>query len=352
MVLAKWMRMAGAALVLAVPAGVLAADGAGSPLDAPGARSQQPRPRIEVDEPEKNAGEVQPGAHAVFAFAIRNTGQMPLEIRSVKPDCGCVVADFDRTIPPGGTGSVRATINTTGRKGELTKHLRVESNDPERPALSLTLQARVFEPISIFPSDQILLPLMPNRLAAVEAVVRCNEAEPLEIRKVESSNPALRARLLPIAGGGGANRQPDHRIELLVPKKVVPTAFTAMVTLHTNRPNRPTLQLHVVGYPHTSVAANPPRLYFGEIAPGDPLPIKRTITLFRREGPFKVLSTTASDPALTVTVESGPERDFSDVRVAYTGGWKPGPVAGTITLRTDDPARPVIEVPFEALVGE
>lgn len=350
-----WMRAASVALALAAPVAGWAAEGSGSPLDAPGASSRQPGPRIEVDESEKNAGLVQPGQHAQFAFAIRNTGQMPLEIRGVKGDCGCVVADFDRMIPPGGTGQVRATINTKGRKGELVKHLRVESNDPDRPSLSLTLQTRVFEPISIFPSDQILLPIMPNRLAAVEVVVRNNEAEPLEIRKVESSHPALRARLIPVAGGtpaASAERKPDHRIELIVPKNGAPAAFNATVTLHTSHPKRPTLVLHVVGYPHTAVAANPPRLYFGEILPGDAMPVKRTITLFRREGPFKVLSAAASDPALEVTVEPGRETDYSDVRIAYNGGWKPGPVVGTITLRTDDPARPVIEVPFEALVGE
>jgi hypothetical protein len=274
----------------------------------------------------------------------------------VKPDCGCVLAEFDRTIPPGGTGTVRATINTRGRKGDLEKHLRVESNDPVRPVLILTMEARVFEPISIFPSDQILMPLVPNRMATVDVVVRCHEAKPFEIQKVSSSHPGLRARLLPVAGAGASagakteDRQPDHRIELLVPKSASPAAFDALVTLHTNRPDEPMLFIHVSGYPHTAVVANPPRLYFGEIVPGDALPVKRTITLFRRGGPFRVLSATASNPALQVTVEPGREGDYSDVRVAYTGGWKPGTVNGLITIRTDDPSRPTIEVPFEALM--
>lgn len=358
MVLAKWMQAAGVALALATPIAALAAEGVTSPLDAPGARSQQPRPKIEVDEIEKNVGSVQPGQHAVFSFAIRNTGQMPLSIQKVKPDCGCVVAEFDREIAPGATGTVRATINTRGRKGDLTKHLRVESNDPERPALSLTMRARVFEAISIFPSDLILMPLTPNRMAAVDVVVRCHETAPLQIQKISCTHPGLRVRLLPAVGGAasegseGGGRQPDHRLELVVPKSAKPESFDALVTLHVNRPDAPVLFLRVTGYPHNAVAVNPPRLYFGEITASDPLPIKRTLTLFRREGPFRVLSATAEDPALELTIEPGEEGNYCDVRVAYKGGWKRGAVEGSITLRTSDPGRPVIEVPYEALVTE
>lgn len=350
----RWMKVVGVALAIAGAAGprLAGATETGAVAVTP------PRPRIEVDEPEKDAGMIQPGHHAAFSFAIRNTGQMPLEIRKVSPDCGCVVADFDRTIPPGGIGTVRATLKTGSRRGQLVKHLKVESNDPEKPFVALTMSARVFEPISIFPGDQILLPLMPNRMAMVEVVVRCNEPEPLEIQKVEVSDPTLQVRLLPIAPGAPAAdrsreaQQPDRRLEIVVPKTASPKAFDATVTLHVNRPAKPKIVLHVVGYPHTSVVANPPRLYFGEILPGDRLPIQRVITLFRRGGSFQVLSVTTQDPALELRVETGPEGgDLADVRVFYRGGWQPGEVSGVITIRTDDPARPVIVVPYEALVG-
>jgi hypothetical protein len=35
------------------------------------------------------------------------------------------------------------------------------------------------------------------------------------------------------------------------------------------------------------------------------------------------------------------------VVVVYDGGWKPGKVAGAITIRTDDPWQPAIRVPYK-----
>ena len=39
-----------------------------------------------------------------------------------------------------------------------------------------------------------------------------------------------------------------------------------------------------------------------------------------------------------------------EVSLRYAGGWKSGPVRGTIRVRTDDPKHPVVSVPFQATV--
>ena len=44
-------------------------------------------------------------------------------------------------IKPGETGSITASINTIGRKGPLSKIVRVYSNDPKRSVVTLSLNA-------------------------------------------------------------------------------------------------------------------------------------------------------------------------------------------------------------------
>ena len=44
-------------------------------------------------------------------------------------------------IKPGETGSITASINTKGRKGPLSKIVRVYSNDPKRSVVTLSLNA-------------------------------------------------------------------------------------------------------------------------------------------------------------------------------------------------------------------
>jgi hypothetical protein len=38
--------------------------------------------------------------------------------------------------------------------------------------------------------------------------------------------------------------------------------------------------------------------------------------------------------------------------VIYQGGWKPGIVDGKLTIRTDDPQRPLLRIPYTAEVTD
>jgi hypothetical protein len=42
-------------------------------------------------------------------------------------------------LKPGETGQIKATVDTTGRKGFLDKHISVYSNDPVKPVITLSL---------------------------------------------------------------------------------------------------------------------------------------------------------------------------------------------------------------------
>jgi hypothetical protein len=358
-----------------------------APVPRPAAAESVPadtaelRPRIEVDQPEHDFGDIEIGRNARCSFAIRNTGRAPLEIGKVTLTCQCLIVEHDRTIAPGEIGAVRVLMNAGERSGHVLRHLKVFSNDPENPALQLTIRARVFRPIEVLPSQELLVPLTPGRAATLELLIRCNEDRPLEISKVESSHPMLRARLLaaeappsdskphtPVSKlqspteqepgarsqepGAGAKRLPDQRLELVIPKEMPQVTFDATVTLHVNRPERPEIVIRVTGYPQNAVVANPPRLYLGDVISGSAAPVARTITLFRRDGAFRVIEAKATDPALILRVDPGADGTYSDIQVAYRGGWRRGPVSGKITIRTDDPGRPLIEVPFEANVSE
>lgn len=353
--LVRWMTMTGFSLILVAPAprGASAEDAMPPGPATTSESSGVVRPRIEVDQPEQSAGDVKPGRRLYYSFAIRNTGQMPLQIEKVKPDCGCVVAEFDATIPVGGVGRVRATLNTAGRKGDLEKHLRVTCNDPEQPTILLTMTARIFQPVEVLPCEELLMPLTQGRAARTDVVVRGNDATPFVIEKAESSHPSLQVRIVrPVKPLSETPKmaQQDQRVELVVPKSAPMAAFDATVTLQTTHPERPTITLRVSAYPQNAVVANPPRLYFGEVSAESLETLTRTITLFRRQGTFKVIAATTTDPALLLKVEPSPDGVYNDIRATYRGGWQPGATGGRITIRTDDPSRPTIEVPYEAVV--
>ena len=47
---------------------------------------------------------------------------------------------FDRTIPPGGEGSVKISLNPKGCTGTAKKTAFVKTNDPKNPMLSLSVK--------------------------------------------------------------------------------------------------------------------------------------------------------------------------------------------------------------------
>src|SRR5947209_1561568 len=70
---------------------------------APRTASAASAPRLVLEQTELELPEHEPGTPMEFVFHLKNTGTALLQIK-VKPSCGCLLADYDREILPGGTG--------------------------------------------------------------------------------------------------------------------------------------------------------------------------------------------------------------------------------------------------------
>jgi hypothetical protein len=105
------------------------------------------------------------GKSVVHIFTFRNTGNAPGTITRVSSSCGCTVANVsDKVIPPGKTGTIKATFDTTDFFGPATKEFFVYMNDPIKPAYTLFMKGVVVEEL-VFTPRQI-------NLGSVKAGVR------------------------------------------------------------------------------------------------------------------------------------------------------------------------------------
>ena len=75
-------------------------------------------------------GKVPRGEQVKILFHIKNTGTKPLLIASVRPSCGCTVADFTKSpIAPGREGEVNGTFDSNhGVPGQIRKTITVTTN--------------------------------------------------------------------------------------------------------------------------------------------------------------------------------------------------------------------------------
>lgn len=83
---------------------------------------------------------------------IKNIGDKVLDITKVKPGCGCTTAPLDNDkIQPNEYATLDVTLNVSHYSGQITKSIRVESNDPENPRYYIMLKANVITPLLAVP---------------------------------------------------------------------------------------------------------------------------------------------------------------------------------------------------------
>ena len=67
-----------------------------------------------------------------FNYYFTNTGSSDLVLITVKPTCGCTVADYPKTaIKPGARDSIQVTFDTKGRPGYNAKGVNIMTNAGE-----------------------------------------------------------------------------------------------------------------------------------------------------------------------------------------------------------------------------
>lgn len=154
-------------------------------------------PRIHVVDTTVDFGEIPSGERRKHTFLVNNTGNATLDIRDVRTSCGCTTAgQWDRSIPPGGTGLIPIQFDTQSFTGPIQRTITVTSNDPEKPNLTLHLKAQIWTPIDISPRSVAFQYDADTTLAETRVVRIVNRRpEPLEFEPPMVDNPAFTATL-------------------------------------------------------------------------------------------------------------------------------------------------------------
>jgi hypothetical protein len=87
---------------------------------------------IEWLDSAKHLGTITQGEVLKLDYRFKNTGNKPLIIASVRPGCGCTVADYPKEpIAPGETGIIKAEFDSKGKEGFQSKSISVDANTKE-----------------------------------------------------------------------------------------------------------------------------------------------------------------------------------------------------------------------------
>lgn len=98
-------------------------------------------PALELYETSFDLGKItEDGISNVHVFKLANKGTGLLKIKAVLAGCGSSTLGFDKTVPPGGEGSIRVSLNPKGcTSNTKVKVFDVLTNDPDKGHFQLKL---------------------------------------------------------------------------------------------------------------------------------------------------------------------------------------------------------------------
>jgi hypothetical protein len=115
-------------------------------------------PKLSLPQSTHDFGVVSEDVELSHSFVIQNTGDAPLAIEYIDPDCAaCTVADYDKQVPPGGQGQITLKIKPYSVLRQFTKRTKVFTNDPEQREFVLVMKGEARPIVEIKPSHIVRL---------------------------------------------------------------------------------------------------------------------------------------------------------------------------------------------------
>lgn len=314
---------------------------------------EAPQPAIDVVEKIKDFGTVPKGDKIRATFDVRNTGKAPLEITQVRPTCGCTVASFDRTIPPGGTGKIAAELDTTGFSGPISKAVLVFSNDPATPQVNLVIKADVRAFIEVLPRPLIIFRnVLQGEPASERLVLLSADGSDFKVESAEASGGTYQLVYKEL---GEKERIPDRKgsqweLTVTVPANAPEGMLNQKIVVKTTAAKAPEVTINVTGAVRPVVQVIPPQVNFGTVA-GDALVGQNFLVVNNRQGTELQLSEVKVDnPNFATEVIPLQAGQRYQVAVSMKAGVPKGAQKATVKISTSDPLRKLIEVPIQAVV--
>lgn len=332
---------------------------ANSPSRQPTAEAAQPpvsgsRPKLEIPVRVFNGGRVERGTVLQHSFELRNTGSAPLTV-SARPGCGCTVVDFDKIIAPGGVGHVNASLDTKAFKGDITKSVTIDTNDPENAQSVLELVLDVVVAVDVQPQDIIAFDGERGGIAPIELTASSPDGVKFDIIAAESNDPNYTVKVVAVPGDGSAvpkvkagtvaSGASKYAVTVLVAKDVAIGRSGVTILLKTSHPKAPEVPIQLYANVRGDLEAIPERVTL-RLAPTASAET-RTQHVAVRGKPgkqFEVKDVQSSSPLIKTSFKAISIGSEYDVTVTYDGPPLLSVLDAHVSVITDDPDQAVLTV--------
>jgi hypothetical protein len=325
--------------------GVAAALALGSLALSPAAAA----PTIGAQATRVDIGELLAGETVEAEFTLSNTGTELLKIDKVIVSCGCVTTSFPEMLKPGEKGALKVKLASNALwKGPIEKQITVLSNDPLHTGFNLTLVARVRSLFQFSPENPMTVNYKKGEMIRQVFQITSAGDATVAITGVMPGGPGVEARILP--------REPSDtpgltRVEVIAHSPERGGDFTSQAILQTEHPKVTSIPLVINGVSDDVIKVIPALTYLGTLAekPG-PEPFQRIVTIYKRVGNFRVLEIKSDNPAIKGEVMEAITGNIYQIAIKYVGSSQKGELKGKLTIVTDNPDAPKVELSYVGMV--
>ncbi|MCH7995354.1 MAG: glycogen/starch/alpha-glucan phosphorylase, partial [Planctomycetes bacterium] len=294
---------------------------------------------IVAEKPIHDFGEKWIGPALDHTFLIKNDGKSTLEISSVRPSCGCTIAGkYPKKIAPGETGEFPFKIQSKKLRGKYEKSIKIYSNDPDTPELQLKLKGVCKRYVDVVPTNAYFGKITTDEPRENVLKITNNTEEPFEVSLSKAEDGKFKFELVETQKGK------EYELHIKIDPPYAPGSLRGTTNLITSVEAQKEIRIGATARIPERLEVQPPSIVISPARVKDrgySRPIRFTNY---GSNPVKILSATADDEKIGLAVKERTEGKAYTINVEMPAGWVPPEGGRTITLKTDDPDKPTIEI--------
>jgi thiol-disulfide isomerase/thioredoxin len=280
-------------------------------------------------------------------FIIKNEGTAPLEIKKVKPSCGCTIAGaYPRKIAPGESGEFPFSVASKRLRNKFEKSITITSNDPSTPSFRLRIRGEIKHYVNVVPPNVYFGKVYGEAVTERVLKITNNTENPLELKIHKGLTDNFSVKLV------ATNPGKVYELRISAKPPFEPGVFRKTILLSTNIEAQKNISIDVRGSIPKRLDVNPALLNVGvrRLGARKDRPITR-IVRFTNYGsiPVRLLEAAVDDPAITAKINELTEGKAYSIQVDIPSGYDMPAQGRKLTLKTDDRKQPQIVVPIRDL---
>ncbi len=191
-----------------------------------------------------NFGKIYRGKIAERVVTVKNIGTETLQLGQIQASCGCTGTVVSNTsIPPGKTGEIKITFNSTNFSDSIHKSVTINSNAVNAPQLVVQFAGYVVQEISVTPQQFWFKDAEVGRPTWATIKLVNNSTEPITLTSYETGLQGFSLKLPkePI--------KPGEAIDLTAELKAVKATqvLSDGVSIKTSSKNQPDVFVRIFG---------------------------------------------------------------------------------------------------------